>query len=209
MRLFVRRLFLKPSVLATIGFTLWIADALLLAEGIRSFQKCDEIEYARYQYPSARHEVDHICKFGSYKGGVYFFYGIWRSTYPDNVIQDEDSPRVGISETNWSYYNKPLERVYETVPPPLPMAWRLGLNWNKGECHVFPNVLEYRWLVVPIWAILGLITLVASTLLRTAWLRHRTYTRSADGRCTACGYDLRATTRCCPECGLEINNQRS
>lgn len=61
---------------------------------------------------------------------------------------------------------------------------------------------EPRWsirrVVVPCWAVA-----VASAIQPMLWVRRRYKIRQRrrSGLCVRCGYDLRATNDCCPECG--------
>ena len=57
--------------------------------------------------------------------------------------------------------------------------------------------------IIPDWFLFGL--LMTTPCL---WLFHRLRSRSrfAAGKCRACGYDLRATPECCPECGTTQTN---
>jgi hypothetical protein len=52
------------------------------------------------------------------------------------------------------------------------------------------------WLVCAATAVLPVFR--TSTLMMGVYRHHR---RQATGRCTRCGYDLRATPNRCPECG--------
>lgn len=54
---------------------------------------------------------------------------------------------------------------------------------------------------VPGWAFVALGLLVTLRPIQLGLARSRTSRRRAAGRCTACGYDLRATPGRCPECG--------
>ena len=65
--------------------------------------------------------------------------------------------------------------------------WNRFPEWRKVEVHV------PLWSIASMsgaWPLFGLITVVR---------RRRAY---GEGRCTGCGYDLRATPHRCPECGL-------
>jgi hypothetical protein len=66
----------------------------------------------------------------------------------------------------------------------------LASNWN-----VYPTfavlAVPFGWLALPLAVASG--WSIASYRRRRAW--------AATGRCRQCGYDLRATTTTCPECG--------
>lgn len=77
--------------------------------------------------------------------------------------------------------------------------------WGFGYVHQIAGPppagtdrLDCRRVLVPHWALLVvLVTIPLAESLRA--LRNRR--RAVQGRCTVCGYDLRATPDCCPECG--------
>jgi len=66
-------------------------------------------------------------------------------------------------------------------------AWRLA----RSGCEV--ALLESIY--VPLWVVI-----VASGAMALAFWR-RSRLQRAPGRCSRCGYDLRATPERCPECG--------
>jgi hypothetical protein len=56
-----------------------------------------------------------------------------------------------------------------------------------------------KWVVViPLWSILAIASILP--LLRL-WQLYRRRTRKIRGLCVNCGYDLRGSLACCPECG--------
>ena len=65
-------------------------------------------------------------------------------------------------------------------------------RWGAGSSNHYTCILIPAWLPAAIAAMLP------------AWRLHRARRRAVrlrDGRCPACGYDLRATPDRCPECG--------
>jgi hypothetical protein len=77
-----------------------------------------------------------------------------------------------------------------------------GFGYGSGSqpATLFQPAVEWRAAVVPLWAVV--LTLAVPPSLRlAAWGRSRR--RLKDGRCRACGYDLRATPGRCPECGAD------
>jgi hypothetical protein len=92
------------------------------------------------------------------------------------------------------------------APVPRPAEQRfLGFLLIKGEQGeiAVPNSNIFWtppfWVVgVPYWA---LALASAAVPLRWLWIRRRTERRRRRNLCTACGYDLRAASGRCPECG--------
>lgn len=75
----------------------------------------------------------------------------------------------------------------------------LGFQWDTGTCadyHAPPASL--RRCIIPFWIFL----LAGSVLpLQTLFRRMRIRSFRHSGRCIKCGYDLRASSDVCPECG--------
>lgn len=85
----------------------------------------------------------------------------------------------------------------------------LGFGWDDSTFTLrvqYPpdpevvSTARTRDLIVPLW----------SACLMTAWMpswwgyRRLRKTRTVKGYCTSCGYDLRASPDCCPECGTSV-----
>jgi hypothetical protein len=92
-------------------------------------------------------------------------------------------------------------------------AWanRLGFDWRwqtSGTGAPFPSTHRERHVSVPLWLLIGLSAGAGWLLGRRNWLIRR---RVVAGLCPACGYDCRATSDHCPECGLresEVDDAR-
>ncbi len=89
-----------------------------------------------------------------------------------------------------------------------------GFSWHVGNLLVcrFTYATNFgpdtctdtkRAVMAPSWFVL-LIASLLPTASVVAWRRR--YRRIGEGRCRACGYDLRATPNRCPECGVERVN---
>jgi hypothetical protein len=96
-------------------------------------------------------------------------------------------------EPEWSYKSGAPQSGFSLVNPTTNKQFA-GFAYQRGVAEL---VWDCRIITVPLWAIA-----LGFSLLPTICLRpfHR---RPPPGRCAKCGYDLRATPLCCPECGTE------
>ena len=90
--------------------------------------------------------------------------------------------------------------LYQTAPLPTPVAGLLMGHKGTDAFSMLPGS-KYQYVVVPFWmlAIVTGVPLLAG--LRTFWVRRKWGTANT---CGGCGYDLRASSGRCPECGWEI-----
>lgn len=80
-------------------------------------------------------------------------------------------------------------------------GWRSAmdqLGFDAGATHV--RGLSIYAAVVPAWFLTLVPMLGAAGIIHRRWKARRA---TCDGRCRTCGYDLRATTDRCPECGSD------
>jgi hypothetical protein len=71
-------------------------------------------------------------------------------------------------------------------------------TWKGGSAPGAFNGSTFS-IGMPLWIVWALF-LVAPGL----WLARRSWRRNPRGLCRQCGYDLRASKGCCPECGMAI-----
>src|SRR5687768_12132685 len=85
----------------------------------------------------------------------------------------------------------------------LPEVW-LGFGYFDRTWNASPTI-ERRTTVLsaPLWIIVPALGIAPTLWTRGALRRRRRAWRECHGLCVGCGYDLRASSAACPECGLE------
>jgi hypothetical protein len=122
--------------------------------------------------------------------------------------------RDPFSLTNTATNDMLLKDYFETLGPLFGRYWgpkgaklysfAMGSGGTHGHDVTFPpgvEEFEYRYVIVPAWALLAgllLVPLIVGASLRRQKIRTRL------GLCRVCGYDLRASKSRCPECGTPI-----
>jgi len=79
---------------------------------------------------------------------------------------------------------------------------RLGFCWTTTYLDIDggPRTADCDAIAVPLWAFA---VLCAPVAIRRLAARTRIYRRRRRGECEYCGYDLRASSGKCPECGMK------
>jgi hypothetical protein len=111
------------------------------------------------------------------------------------------------SETEWHVLgiagenDEVTTRLDEDGTPLALSDWDRGLTRRGGPVYAF-GPRRYRSVTVPLWMPLALggvaPAVVFGRRIRRSGLRRR---RAALRLCVQCGYDLRGSPECCPECG--------
>lgn len=133
--------------------------------------------------------------FTSFAGRVNLMFGEYRSLAP--LPDDQASwekykgwethifPRAGVKRDEHAaiYWNSSRDFSF--------LGLGTSLNTKQGEA--------VRSIAVPYWLLAGV---TGTVTLLIWWPHHRRRERAAEGRCIACGYDLRSSGGApCPECG--------
>jgi hypothetical protein len=89
--------------------------------------------------------------------------------------------------------------LYETPPLPVKVSG-IQLGASGPDAFGLPGA-KYHFIIVPMWMLAALAGVPLFMGLRTFWVRRRW---GMPGVCGGCGYDLRASSGRCPECGWAI-----
>jgi hypothetical protein len=128
----------------------------------------------------------------------------WSETYFGDVDRSFlQMPEYGAWRHSSTSPLPPLgERLKNIAPMPDDWFDHAGfvIGWSLTDRYI-NNGGPTRVVAVPYWAPFVLLGILP-TLGAVGYTRqHRRLSRHRDGRCPACGYDLRATPDRCPECG--------
>jgi hypothetical protein len=151
-----------------------------LAAGIlwlRSYRRRDEL--SRYR-TTGYHEVV------SSRGMVAVRVTSWPTPLPENA-----------NELGWRHHSGPPEAP--SVPPAVTVSERLG--FRRATFRHPGNGYTLQIWTFP-WPAVAAVGLIPAAVAAAGSCRRRVRRRRRQaGLCLACGYDLRASTGRCPECG--------
>ena len=189
-----RRLF---NIVTALSLLLGVAVAGLW---VRSYFAGDHVSVIRI---SSDGQTKHYCFLESSAGGLYCCTGDFTILHPFDVNEHEDMrPSQPI---RWSVDRHPRY-------PHIPIEGRrlvLGMDWvTLHELNAGSNQSSEKMLIVPhAWIVLLLLLLPG--LRGILWGRNKWRQKRNAGLCAKCGYDLRASTERCPECGTPIHAEAS
>jgi hypothetical protein len=149
---------------------------------------------------------------GMYSGNGKLFFFCERPTFAD---PDRPTRWYWVRE-EWDHVRPTSESIFRiAVLENHSILEHGGIDWNFAGIRFLDlklwedtsiRIIREDWphafgLAIPFWIISTLITLGT---VRTYLTEYRRVTRAARGHCAKCGYDLRATSDRCPECGTQV-----
>lgn len=157
-------------------------------------------------------------RFGTWKGRL--FVSFYNLPPKSTVVVCIKTPQVGNSEALNENEDLLWDEWQKNAVGPSPAKWFCWSSpffeqssWHNGfgfGCRQFDSYqfkpCGVTTISIPFWFLIATPTLL-EMLLAISPVRRRL--RSRSGRCIACGYDLRASKSCCPECGLAIGGRRT
>lgn len=195
-----RRLFTAVSALSL------LLCAAIVAVWVLSYFRSIGIRYVR-DFSSRDGLVQIRCSLLALRGGFCLDFTHHHATTPESVadlLEDHvwhaplevwSNPVMEPDAANNEYLPRRSYLFMPTSPSPL------GFQFNSRRGLYQGN---YYWdgaAAIPFW--FPVVVCSGLPLLWT-WRRRRTRIRVRQGRCRFCGYDLRATSDRCPECGRSV-----
>ncbi len=177
-------------------FTFCAALSLILciatiALWVRSYGGSDSVT-RRVLVAADAHYVEHHAH------GIEITRGQLRFVARTDIGFSRGEMTVGSTKPVWSWYRMGVNHLAWDGPPTQTFWNRLGFAaWEYGWMSSFAEQHDRFW-AVPMW-----LPCLLLAILPVAWLRevYRRRQLQRTGKCTACGYDLRASPGRCPECG--------
>jgi len=116
------------------------------------------------------------------------------------LVFEYESKQQGTILPGWSYFVSPLPRRFRNHDDLLGFAAYQG---TAKHFHLLPAT-RLHGVTIPHW-----FPFILTAVLPALWLVRRRRRRAAQwrrdhGLCPRCGYDLRATSDRCPECGTQM-----
>lgn len=137
--------------------------------------------------------------YGSHQRAIASGHGrLWVAYVRAEVVEES---RQFPHRITWTGGKEPIDEPTSRYDAPAWLAW-LGIDWKwKDRSRASSDgqyVYRELFFSIPYWLLIVLTGAAGWRLGRTDRIERR---RLREGRCPACGYDLRATPGRCPECG--------
>jgi hypothetical protein len=176
-------------MLGVLFAALWVA---LAVEWIRSYWICDLVFDDNLQ-----NGTDGML-FESDRGWIRFKH----YSYPREFISQRGLGTEGITWTTHPPTRTDWAGGHGTASPAV-LWYGAGFGMIVGDYdhNRLYGPMSFRLFVVPFAFPFGIATVVMAILLPQLLRDRRKRHRLAEGRCQHCGYDLRASSMRCPECG--------
>ncbi|HWE97016.1 MAG TPA: hypothetical protein VG269_23845 [Tepidisphaeraceae bacterium] len=175
-----RRISLLLSLLST---------ALLLATLTFWYRSRHHVDIATFCTPAGYYQG-----LAAQHGGVLLFF----STIPGGKESAWETHHASTTTDDQQY----IDFRDSLFAPPAERFSHLGFRLAGGILTLTPQLItRYTVLALPYWFLVIVFGILPLGPFRAAWQRHK---RRRRGLCLACGYDIRASTDRCPECGAAI-----
>jgi hypothetical protein len=172
-----------------------LSTLLLLAALVLWARGCEQVEEVNYITRSGSGPSSNDIIRGAGSGGGHLFFG--------QLIM-VGVPEVTRPPAGWRYCSTHSSAL-------VPHATILGVQFWNG-----PQLKPPTWgglhgmgLAIPYGFIATLLAIAPLIRLRQIFLARKRRWRLAHNLCADCGYDLRASTACCPECGAANEQDRA
>jgi hypothetical protein len=139
----------------------------------------------------------HIHNFTSLRGRLFIQWG-WST---ENQLASLSGRYVG-----GGFFRETASSGAQLAVEPMSHGWRLGgfdyFSWHVNRRNTAGNPAAGEWVfIIPWWFVVAVTgTLAGGGIVKARWRARR----ERLGQCLTCGYDLRATSDRCPECGTEV-----
>lgn len=180
------------TIVAVLSLTAAAATAFLWH---RSYAVGDSVRVAYFTaYPN--YDLVHEWYAESWAGGVSV------ARHVDHFRQGEGVKVQGCSRRTYANPTYPFFGTRSLIPSRnhLSVWQRAGFEVGNSSDGSPPSVVQ--GIILPQWFCTLLLLLLPALWLRFGLPKIRRKRRIATGLCSACGYDLRESPGCCPECGL-------
>jgi hypothetical protein len=168
---------------------------------VRSYSGSDSVS-RRWMTAADAHAVEHRGQQIQWTRGQVRFLIQHETLFSSRSMQWRMTPDA--ATPRWSYFRYGAGHVGWDAPFARNTWNRLGFAaWETGWDSSFDQSRDRVW-AAPAWLLPVSLAVLPAACALGVYRRQR---RKQSGRCTACGYDLRASPDRCPECGI-VNGAR-
>jgi hypothetical protein len=181
---------MRQKILTTLTIACVLASAAIFALLARSYSTCDDVHYT---FGSSDRAVFRTFDLGSLEG--HLFLSI--ITFNDEGPGRETGFDYSVDYSQGRFSSRPLATMDQFYnDKKIWLKFGIVSASNAGGTEAIRGVAMPHWFAA--------IALLVLPIIRSVkWFRHRRQVRA--GCCAKCGYDLRASSGRCPECGASTS----